>query len=286
MPAGFVGRTAEVRALAGFVRRAGEAPAPAVALVYGQPGEGKTRLLSELCDSMPTLARVRVNGHELESAVPMAAVRDFVRRLSAGPEGSLVERLLSTSSAAPIELFQLFEASFRAVRAHGRLAVVVDDLQWVDPTSIALLHYLIRAAETAPCSLTVVAAGRPTGASTRLAHSVARVLADPDRLLVMELGPLDRVAGIRLARELTPGLDEPAAARMWERARGSPFWIETLAREWGGDGAGGLFGFRLRALSGDAATLLAVLAAAGRPLDRPAIGGIEAWPLDRAGRGR
>ena len=63
MPAGFVGRAGELRALADLLRRAGRAPAPAVALVIGQPGQGKTRLLAEFCAGVPAAQRVRVAGH-------------------------------------------------------------------------------------------------------------------------------------------------------------------------------------------------------------------------------
>jgi DNA-binding CsgD family transcriptional regulator len=253
-----------------------------VALVHGRPGDGKTRLLVELCALLPETAYVRTSGYEPESSVALSAVRDLVRLLASGPEGSLVQRLLFASPAAPIEQFQLFEAAFRAVEARAPLAVVLDDLQWADATSTALLHYLIRAAESTRCPLTLVAAGRPTPALLRLQGSLSGVIADPSRLAVVELGPLDRTAGIRLARQLGPHLDEQGASRIWERAGGSPFWIESLARE--RDGSGDLFEFRLRAVSGDAATVLTVLAVAGRPLDRQAIAGIESWPPDRVAR--
>ena len=129
MPAGFTGRAEELRALAGFVRGTGERRAPAVAVVHGQPGMGKTRLLAEACASLPAADRVRVAGYDSESAIPLAAVRDLLRLLSAGPEGALVDRLLFAAPTAPVEVFQLFEAAFRSVRARPPLTVVVDDLQ-------------------------------------------------------------------------------------------------------------------------------------------------------------
>jgi DNA-binding CsgD family transcriptional regulator len=278
VPAGFVGRAEEVRALAGLVARAGEASAPAVALVLGQPGSGKTRLLAEVHALLPEATCVRVGGYEPESSVPLAAVRDLLRLLADGPDGVLVRRLLFTPGAAPVEQFQLFEAAFRAVQARAPLTVVVDDLQWADETSTALLHYLVRAAGSTDCPLTLVMAGRPTPPVLRLRASLAQLLPDPTRLLAVELGPLDRAAGIRLARELAPDLDEAAADLLWERAGGSPFWTEALARAGGGDGP---LELRLSAVTGDAAALLHLLSAAARPLARPDVAGIQHWSPER-----
>ena len=107
--------------------------------------------------------------------------------------------------------------------------VAVDDVQLVDEVSLGLLHYLIRAAEMAGLPLAFVAASRPSAAARSLAGSLTRVVADPDRLVQVPLGPLDREAGVRLALELTPSLDMAAAAELWRRAEGSPFWLHQLA---------------------------------------------------------
>lgn len=279
-----MGRAAEVTGLAGLWGRADDLAGPTVALVFGRPGEGKTRLLAEVCKRAAAGDVVAVHGYEPESGVSLASARDLLATLSSGVEGSLLQRLL-TGSTAPTETLQLFEAAFQALRSRRALRLVVDDLQWVDPTSAALLHYLVRAAEGVGNPLTLLAAGRPTVASTRLAAALGGVLSDSDRLLRIELGPLDRVAGARLAQELAPDLDERDAVQLWQQADGSPFWIEELARSRGDNPAGGELGFRLRGLSGDAAAVLAVLAAAGRHLERAALAELGGWPaagVDRA----
>jgi DNA-binding CsgD family transcriptional regulator len=284
VPASFVGRAAEVTGLAGLWAGADAPAGPTVALVFGRPGEGKTRLLAEVCTRVAAADQIALHGYEPESGVSLASARDLLAALSSGAEGSLLHRLL-TGSASQTETLQLFEAAFQAVRCRGSLRLVVDDLQWVDPTSAALLHYLVRAAEGAGLPLTVLAAGRPTVASTRLAAALSSAVSDPARVLRLELGPLDRDAGTRLARELAADLDERAAAQLWQQADGSPFWIEELARSRGNDPTSGELGFRLRGLSGDAAAVLAVLAAAGRQLERASLAELGGWPaaaVDRA----
>jgi DNA-binding CsgD family transcriptional regulator/tetratricopeptide (TPR) repeat protein len=266
-------------------RTAGRVRAPAVALVTGQPGDGKTRLLTEFWQRLDAPDRVRLDGYEPEAGIPLAAAREMLRFLSTGPEGALVERLLFGARTAGGDTLQLFEATVRAMTARPSLHVVVDDLQWVDDTSVALLHYAVRAAESIGYPLVLLAAGRPAVGAARLAESLSAVIADPARLVRLDLSPLDRPAGTALARALDPGLDEVGAGGLWERAGGSPFWIEVLALERAGPGADSTVERRLRAATGDAAAVLAVLAVAGRPLEPTTVADVaELQPqqLDRA----
>ena len=284
MPAQLVGRAAELAALVDVCRVADRVRAPAVALVVGEPGDGKTRLVAEACARIKAPHRVRVGGYEPESGIPLGAARELLRLLSVGTEGALVERLLFGSRTGGGDTLQLFEAAARAMTARPSLHVVVDDLQWVDDTSIALLHYAVRAAESTGYPLVLLAAGRPTAASARLGDSLSAVVADPDRLVRLDLVPLDRSAGTDLVRSLDPGLDEVTAGQVWERAGGSPFWIEVLVLERTGRAAGTALERRLRAAAGDAAALVAVLAVAGRPLERPVLADVVQQPTARVER--
>ncbi|MCV2490790.1 AAA family ATPase [Geodermatophilus sp. YIM 151500] len=284
MPAELVGRAAELAALVACCRQAESAFAPAVAIVTGPPGAGKSRLLAEMGARVAAPRRVRVGGYEPDSAIPLAAARELLRSLSARTEGALVERLLFGSRTAAGDTLQLFEAAARAMTARPLLHVVVDDLQWVDETSLALLHYAVRAAEATASPLVVVAAGRPTVPADRFASALAGVVTDPERLLRVDLAPLDQRAGSELARGLAPRLDERAAQDVWRRAGGSPFWIEVLALARSGRGADGALERRLRAASGDAGRLLAVLAVAGRPVDPATLAGALDRPPARCDR--
>jgi len=49
-------------------------------------------------------------------------------------------------AVAPLEPLRIFETAHRALRQVGRPLLLVDDLQWVDELSLALCHYLVRAA--------------------------------------------------------------------------------------------------------------------------------------------
>jgi DNA-binding CsgD family transcriptional regulator len=185
--------------------------------------------------------------------------------------------LFDASNAAPLEPVRVFEAAHRAFRALEPSVLVVDDLQWVDELSLALCHYVIRAAHESGQRLVVFAATRPGASGVSLADALP-----PERVRSIELGPLSREEGIDLVCGLHAELDRGLAVELWQRAKGSPFWLEALARA-GGSVAGlsQVLTMQLRGAGADAATLLALLSVAGRPLSLPDAAALVEWPLPR-----
>jgi eukaryotic-like serine/threonine-protein kinase len=59
----------------------------------------------------------------------------------------------------------VLEAAHRALRAFEPALLVLDDLQWADELSLALCHYLLRAAAEDERRLIVLAAARPSAAA-------------------------------------------------------------------------------------------------------------------------
>jgi DNA-binding CsgD family transcriptional regulator len=272
----FVGRKAELEALVELAATSGSGPAAAV--VVGEPGSGKSRLLAE-ARGRSTLARVfGVVGYESERQVPLAAASGLLRALRDVPEhGAYVETVMfDVSGAAPLEPVRLFEGAHRAFRACEPSLLVVDDLQWVDELSLALCHYLIRAAHESSQRLVVFAASRPGGGGA-LTGALP-----PDRVSWIELGPLSREEGIELVRSFDTGLDPRLAVELWERAQGLPFWLESLVRGGGGTaGLGQVLTMRLRGAGADAGTLLGLLAVAERPLPLRDAAMLAEWPPSR-----
>jgi DNA-binding CsgD family transcriptional regulator len=277
MAAAFVGRAAELDSLARAARArlGGEVT---VAVVTGEPGSGKTRLLEELCRCLDGEEVVRAAGFEAEEIVPLAAASPLLRLLAgSGHAGARLEELLFAGGAdtGSLDPLRVFEASFRAVSARAPLLVVLDDLQWVDPLSIALCHYLLRASADARHGFSLIAAARPSTRAAALAGSFAAE--------VLDLAGLDGTDGVILARAVDPELSNGDALEIWRRARGSPFWLEVLAGSADAEAdARALLLTRLRDASSDAAVLLALLAAAGRPLMLHDVVELENWTEARA----
>ena len=264
---GFVGRADELARL-GQTVAAASAGDVAVAVVVGDPGTGKTRLVAEAVDATELRPLFRVSGYEPEREVPLAAASALLRALASGPHGEQLEAVLF-GGVGPMEPIRVFEAAHRALAPQAPALLVLDDVQWVDPLSLALCDYLIRAAGDTGHGLAVLAASRPP--EPQLAE------AEP-----IHLEALERDDGVELATQLAPELDRAAAERLWSRAAGNPFWIEALAR---GDAPGAdatqLVTSRLRSAGTDAAEVIALLAVAARPLVTPDIAEIEGWPSER-----
>lgn len=266
----FVGRERElerIRALDGL-------EGPAALVIVGDPGSGKSRLLVEGAAASQRHV-FRVVGYEPERLVPLAAASDLLRAVAAGAA-------FESAPGTAIEPVRVFEAAHQALRALGRSLIVVDDVQWIDDLSLALLHYLVRAAVSADGDLHVLAAGRPAARTHGLADDLSTLL-PPGRADALELSGLDRADGQRLARAIDATLGEGEAEALWERSGGLPFWIEVLARSSGGSAeAGRTLTSRLRGAGPDAEALVALLAVVGRPLREEAVLSLLGWPAGRA----
>src|SRR3982750_1249016 len=115
------------------------------AVILGDPGVGKSRLL------------------EAERVVPLAASADLLRALASVPGfGDALDEMLfrGPSGTEPVRVFEL---AHRALAASAPALIVVDDLQWLDDLSLALVHYLLRGAAAANTAVRLLAAGRPVG---------------------------------------------------------------------------------------------------------------------------
>lgn len=278
-----IGRDPELRQLAAFAagvdRRAG---ASALALT-GDAGVGKSRLLGDWLSDIgargSTGGIVRLSGYEPELPVPLS---------SAQP---LLAALLPPAEPRPAEQLALFEATHGSLRrSRGSTLVVVDDLQWVDDHTMALLHYLARGASAEGVRLGLVLSTRPSPRAGAFLGALERLLGED--FSALELAPLRRADAAELARRLGAGAGAEEVSR---RAAGSPFWIEVLAREAatqrtrqtgdarvaksrpGRDGRR-VVSDRVAGVSADATELLALLTVAARPVPAPEAARILDWP--------
>ncbi|HET7703674.1 MAG TPA: ATP-binding protein, partial [Candidatus Limnocylindrales bacterium] len=267
MSARFVGRRPELAALTGLIRRAILARSAGAALVSGEPGSGKSRLLAETL-RLPEAPRVvRLVGFEPMQQVPLGAAADLLRVLADAPgDGAALERLVfGSGDDQATDPLRIFEAAHRALAASGALLIAIDDLQWVDERSVALVHYLLRSASSSRQSLVVIAMARPSPVTGAFRAGLEVDLGPGSRVL-LDLRPLDRVDGLSLVRSIDADVDERTAGDLWERASGSPFWLAALTRSRTASEPGGLIRDRLLDLGPDAGALMATLAIAGRPL--------------------
>lgn len=282
----FVGRSTELcelSALASTIADGG----PAGAVVVGTPGLGKSRLVAEVVRTLEW-PYVRIQGYQNARDIALGAAGGLLRELSRAPSvGERLDALLLGEAGRPIapEFVRLFEVTFRCVLEMAPLGIVADDLQWTDRETLALLHYLVVAANSVGAPLFVLCASRPAPEPTSFAAQCAHACSS-ERFTRIELGPLDESDGVQLLHSLAPGLRPGRAVELWKRASGSPFWITALA----GDQASGgdthrspqqVIHTRCANLGADPAAVLALLLVAAQPLNVDGVAELLEWPDDR-----
>jgi len=283
----FFGRTHELDVIHASLARARRERRPTAVVVDGEPGVGKSRLIDEASRSFPA-DRVAVSAYEPEMSLPFSLGHDLTRALarSSPAAGHILDPILLPEPGGPQpDWSSVFEAAHRAAGVRESLLISIDDFQWSDERSTALIHYLVRGAQGDGDPLALVVAGRRSIALGALVSSLERLLGD--RLTRVSLGPLDHRSTVALARAVNPALDPRAAAAAADRSGGSPFWCEFLARARDVDAdVARIVADRLSTAGPDAVVLLETIAVLGRQAPVEALVAIRGWPEDRLSAAR
>lgn len=288
-----VGRDAELTALRALLNF--DDPArPVTALVGGDAGVGKTRLLSELTEAAGAMGARVLIGHCLHfggDAVPYLPITEAFGRLAREERGVLehlrmtvppVDRLLpqrrmigaDSAAAAPLDAADLFEAVLGALLelAGSRpVLLVVEDVHWADASTRDLIGFLLSRVAGGPIS--VVVSYRTDDLHRR--HPLRPVVAEWSRMtdvIRLTLGPLDDVAMRQLLDQHRAGpLDDDVVAGILNRAGGNAFFAEQLVAEIGGSAQlptelADLLLIRLERLSMPARQVVRLVAVSGRTI--------------------
>jgi DNA-binding SARP family transcriptional activator len=245
----FVGRDDALGRLEAAVAEAA-AGRTRIVLVEGEPGIGKTSLVTELA------ARVRGAGigawwgrcHDDEGAPALWPWVQILRGLEAGGE-HLPERLHSVLATLVPELgatteaelvpeaarFRLYDAIREAIEhcaTRHPLMIVLDDVHWADLSSLRLLRFL--AVELRDSPVVIVATLRNTEDIPKgdLGDTLADIIrqADVERLMLSGLVPEDIADMLRLTTSFSGGDLADVARSLHQRTNGNPFFIVELLR--------------------------------------------------------
>ena len=209
------GREAERAAIAALLERAHEGRSGAL-LISGAAGIGKTALLADAAERADGLRVLRASGAEAEAELPFAGLHQLlapVLDLAAGlpgPQAAALERALGVAGGAAPEPLLLGAGALGLLAEAAPALVLVDDLQWLDPASVAALGFAVRRLEAE--GIAVLLAARDDLAPTGLPEC--------------RLGPLDREAAAAMlsGHDLAPAV----RAQLLDAAAGNPLALVEL----------------------------------------------------------
>lgn len=224
-----VGRRAELRILLDELRATGDGRSRVV-LVSGEPGLGKTALVRAFAKT----AR-RIGAHVV---IAECTPEDRTRPLAAlrrAPDAALAEAVEIGGSDRELDAaerhlaFRAVDDRLRAMARSRPLALIVEDLQWADPETLALLPYLGR--RIAQPALLIAATYRSAPTRALLRRTLAEL--ELKGALEIRLSPLSPgQVGLMIEALLGSSGRPDAELRTFvaRRSGGHPLLVEELVR--------------------------------------------------------
>jgi DNA-binding SARP family transcriptional activator len=260
-PAAFVGRDREMAALRLLWSEVRDGRGARLALVGGEPGIGKSRLVRELALEaredgaivlhgtadedllVPLQHFVEALGHYLAVAAPGELRRHVeVRAADLEPIAPSLSRPHEAHPRQESRRYRLFAsvaALLDELAAEAPVLLVLDDLHWADQSTAALLRYVL---ESRPgMRLLVVATQRPAEAAQAgaLAEALQR-LAQQQVVERIVVEGLPDAAVAQLSHSLTgQALSGELVRAIREEAGGNAFFVQELVRHFSDADRGG-----------------------------------------------
>ena len=231
-----IGRAGEAVAVARFVERVPSGPVGL--LVEGEPGIGKTTVVSEaICAARERRYRVlEARPAEAEADLSFATLGDLVGAILdevsdalPAPQRQALEVALllreADEPADPLTTARALLSLFTIVSRADPLVIAIDDAQWMDQASKRALEFALR---RLPQRVGVVVASRVEGGPGG-PFDLEQALA-PGSLERLVLGPLSLAALHHLIQSrLRLNLSRPMLVRIAEASNGNPFFALEIS---------------------------------------------------------
>jgi DNA-binding CsgD family transcriptional regulator len=252
-----VGRGAELGRLLQLLDRL-ETGSGAMAVISGEAGIGKSRLVTELAGQAEKRELAVLSGTcGRRRPAPYAPVLEALadrhgERLASllaglGSRGQPVTNLLrggrltkrsclAERLGGPAGIYEALMTLLRAAHPQGAVVVVLEDLQWADRATVDFVNHVARRLDRIPVFLAVTYRSGETAARTELSEVVSP--SSPRATERIELAPLPLTGTGELAAALLGNdVQPPLAKELHEWSGGNPFFVEELLRDAASRGA-------------------------------------------------
>ena len=239
MPSEVIGRGQELAAIEALLTAT--QTWPRAMSISGEAGIGKTTLWRGAVDVARELGLTVLTASpaETEESLSFAGLGDLMEpvldkvlpRLPAPQRHALEVALVLTDSVGPApdqrSVAVAVLTSLRILAADRPVVVAVDDIQWLDRASAAVLDFAARRLHGQPVAWVLAERGNETApGSTRLIDSLPE-----EKLLRVSLDPLSLGALHRMLLErLGSSLPRPTMRKVHELSGGNPFFALEIAR--------------------------------------------------------
>ena len=228
-----------------------------IALIAGEAGIGKSRLVSEIKGRAPQ-GTVILEGQcfQTDSALPYAPLLDLFRNFFATHARDEIARVLAASAPQLVKLFpdlavdlphpvpapdpdpkqekrHLFQALVQTITEFAQnhpLIILIEDLHWCDSTSLEFLLLLARRIPSQPILLLVTYRDEET--TPELTHFLAEL--DRQRLgtefTLKRMSPLEVDAMLRTILNLNAPVSKEFLDIIFPLTEGNPFFIEEILK--------------------------------------------------------
>jgi len=305
----FVGRSAELAGLTSAWKRAARQRGQLL-LVGGEAGIGKSRLVSELAlvveaqggrvlrgtTSSPERTSYQPFVEALREAIPFFATA-HVRPIWLAALAALVPELgVMHGDLPPVpsleegrERARLFEALIASLNALARqrpLLLLIEDVHWAGPGTLAALEYIARRAAALPALVVATYRTEAAGAESDL-RGLRRRLQAENVIEHVALGalPLDAIQQLARTIPLLAERSETIGSEIYAASEGNPLFAGELLRDRAESGEGGAQPVGLRKtlearcarLSDGARTIAEIASVVGATFDVDLVRDVAGW---------
>jgi DNA-binding CsgD family transcriptional regulator/tetratricopeptide (TPR) repeat protein len=198
----------------------------ATALVLGEAGAGKSRLMDEVVVAAGARQQlpIRINADEIDLMSPLSTLLRGLVQAESLPGAEALRRDVTAARSADIWLVHEIQSMLERAAARHPLVIVVDDVDRADDLSLHTVRLLSDSMESSAVGWFLTTRTEPPPRLTRLRASIAR-----HDGLILTLGPLADADAVGIVEDLAGGPVPPSLRTLALGAGGNPLLLTELA---------------------------------------------------------